>query len=134
MFARVTAVQARPDRIEEAVRDVREWVVPTLRCHAGFRDPDLPVDRQGGKLRGFTLRQAEEAPRATEERPGSCGRAPPRGRPPKSYPGVGHRPSSTRDGLASRPLGVPRPNEWLWSWSSSPTAKRYQGSLDEVRE
>jgi hypothetical protein len=67
MFARVTTVQAPPDRLEDGIHHVRERVLPTLQGQPGFKSLQLLVDRKGGKLLGIALWETEEALHAADE-------------------------------------------------------------------
>ncbi len=70
MHARMFVVQASPERLEEAVRLLRERA-DELRTIPGFRRANLLVDRQGGELVTMTMWESERAmtdalPRARE--------------------------------------------------------------------
>lgn len=67
MHARVNTFEGPPDRIDEAVRNVREQVLPQLQRQDGFKGLIGLVERQAGKLIGVTLWESEEALRASEE-------------------------------------------------------------------
>ncbi len=66
MFARVTTTQAPPDRVDEAVRVIKEYVIPGAEGIAGFKGGLWLVDRATGKGLGVTLFETEEALRASE--------------------------------------------------------------------
>jgi len=67
MYARVTTLEAPPERMDEATRHVREQVVPQLQQMDGFKGFVALGDSQSGKLLGVAFWESEEALRATEE-------------------------------------------------------------------
>ena len=67
MFARVTTVQAPPDRIGESVRVAREQVFPAMLGRPGFKAMYYLIDREHGRGLGITLWETEEDLLATEE-------------------------------------------------------------------
>lgn len=67
MYARVTTLEASPDRIDDATRHVRDQVLPQLQQQDGFKGLIALGDRQSGKVLGIALWESEEALRSTEE-------------------------------------------------------------------
>ena len=67
MFARVSALEGPPDRMDEAVRHIRERLIPQLQQQDGYKGFIALGDRQSGKLLGVVLWESEEAIRASEE-------------------------------------------------------------------
>ncbi len=67
MYARVTTLEASPDRMDDATRHVRDQVLPQLQQQDGFKGIIALSDRQSGKVLGIALWESEEALRATEE-------------------------------------------------------------------
>ena len=67
MHARVTTLEGPPDRMDEAVRHVREQLIPQLQQHDGYKGFIALGDRQSGKLLGVVLWESEEAMRVSEE-------------------------------------------------------------------
>ncbi len=67
MYARVNTFEGPPDRVDEAVRNVREQILPQLQRQDGFEGLIGLVERQDGRLIGVTLWESEEAMRASEE-------------------------------------------------------------------
>lgn len=59
MFARVTITEGSPAGIEEAIRFVRETVLPEARKLQGFKGSYLLVDRKTGKQMGIALWETE---------------------------------------------------------------------------
>ena len=55
------------DRMDEAIRHVREQTLPQLRQQNGFKGLIALGDRQTGESVGITLWESEEALRASEE-------------------------------------------------------------------
>ncbi len=60
-------IEGPPARIAEAVRNVRERVLPQLQRQDGFKGLISLVEREAGKVIGVTLWESEEALRASEE-------------------------------------------------------------------
>jgi heme-degrading monooxygenase HmoA len=67
MLARMTTMEGSPERLDEALREIREDVLPQLRQQEGFKGFIVFDNRQSGKLMGFTLWESEQAMRASEE-------------------------------------------------------------------
>ncbi len=67
MHGRVTVIQGTPERADEAVRVLREQVLPRAREMAGFKGVLGLLDRGSGKALSVTLWESEEAMRASEE-------------------------------------------------------------------
>lgn len=67
MYARVTTLEASPDRMDDATRHVRDQILPQLQQQDGFKELIALGDRQSGKVLGIALWESEEALRATEE-------------------------------------------------------------------
>ncbi len=67
MFARVSTFTGTSDQVDEAIRQVREDVVPRLEELDGYRGSYLLVDRQNGKSLAVTFWESEEAMSASEE-------------------------------------------------------------------
>ena len=67
MHARLTTVEAPPDRMDDATREVQEQVLPQLQQLDGFKGFIALRDRGSGRLRGVALWESEEALRATDE-------------------------------------------------------------------
>jgi hypothetical protein len=61
MYARVTTLEASPDRMDDATRFVQEQVLPQLQQIDGFKGLIALGDRQNGKLVGVALWENEEA-------------------------------------------------------------------------
>ena len=66
-YARVTRVQAPADRLEEAIRNYREQVVPAAQQQAGFQGAYLLADRQTGQVLSITVWESEDALRQSEQ-------------------------------------------------------------------
>lgn len=67
MFARMTIIQANPERIDEGIKIYRNSVVPEARKQKGFRGACLLVDRAGGKSISVTFWRTEKEAVANEE-------------------------------------------------------------------
>ena len=67
MPARVTTVEAPPDRMDDATRHLQEQVLPQLQQMDGFEGFIALRDRGSGRVRGVAFYESEEALRATDE-------------------------------------------------------------------
>jgi hypothetical protein len=67
MHARVTTLEAPPDRMDDAKRHVQERLLPKLRQMEGFKGFVALGSSQSGKLQGVAFWESEEALRATDE-------------------------------------------------------------------
>ena len=95
MYARVTTIWLPPSRLDEAVRFVRDTVVPAMQPQPGMRGVWLLVDRPAGKLLSIGLWETDADMEATSflyeelrEKVGSLYGGPPidepyEGRPPE---------------------------------------------------
>jgi heme-degrading monooxygenase HmoA len=67
MHARLTTVEAPPDRMDDATRHIQEQVLPQLQQLDGFEGFIALRDRESGRVRGVAFWESEEALRATDE-------------------------------------------------------------------
>ena len=68
MHARMSIIEGRPDKVDEALRQAREVILPqAMEMDPGFKGIVALTDRQSGKIVGITFWESEEAMRATEE-------------------------------------------------------------------
>ena len=67
MHARITTMEAPPEKMDEAAEHVRERMLPQLRQMDGFEGFVALGDRQSGKLLGVAFWASEEAMQASEE-------------------------------------------------------------------
>lgn len=67
MYARVTVVQASPDKIEQGIESFNSQVVPAVKGVEGYRAAFLLVERDSGKGMGITLWETEDARRRGAE-------------------------------------------------------------------
>jgi heme-degrading monooxygenase HmoA len=67
MHARLTTVEAPPDRMDDATRHIQEQVLPQLQQMDGFQGFIALRDRGSGRVRGVAFWESEEALRATDE-------------------------------------------------------------------
>ena len=67
MHARLTTVEAPPDRMDDATRHIQEQVLPQLQQMDGFKGFIALRDRGSGRVRGVAFWESEEALRATDE-------------------------------------------------------------------
>ncbi len=67
MFARVSEVEARPERLDEMHREGVEHILPALQMQEGFNGGLVLADRKSGKVLAVTLWASEQEMDATEE-------------------------------------------------------------------
>ena len=67
MFARVTTLQGRSDRVDEGIKAVQDQVIPAARQMEGFKGMLALADRATGKMIGITLWESEDAVQQSEE-------------------------------------------------------------------
>jgi heme-degrading monooxygenase HmoA len=67
VFARVSTFTGTSDQIDEAMRQVRQDVLPRTEQLDGYKGAYFLVDRQNGKSLAVTLWESEEAMSASEE-------------------------------------------------------------------
>jgi hypothetical protein len=48
MFARITTIEGKPEKVNEGVRNYREKVIPAIKKLPGFKNAYLLVDRKTG--------------------------------------------------------------------------------------
>ena len=66
MHARTTFIQADPQKIDEAVQQVRTETLPILEQQDGFKGFTLLIDRSGGKVVGVSFWESPDALEASE--------------------------------------------------------------------
>jgi len=66
MHARVTTAKGKPGTVDEAIRAVRESLLPAAKQQKGFKGFVLLVDRAGNRSLGVTLWETEEDLQASE--------------------------------------------------------------------
>jgi len=67
MFARVTTLEGPPEQIDQALRHVRERVLPRIQQYEGYNGFIVLGDRRAGRVLGVSLWGSEQALRSTEE-------------------------------------------------------------------
>jgi len=67
MFARLTIVQSKIDKQDEAIKIYEENVIPTIKSLKGFRAAYLLTDRKTGKGVAISLWDSEDDAIATEQ-------------------------------------------------------------------
>ena len=67
MFARVTRLDVRPERLKEGRRELEEHVIPALRMQVGYSGGLLLANPEDGKLFAVTLWESEKDMHATDE-------------------------------------------------------------------
>jgi Antibiotic biosynthesis monooxygenase len=67
VFARVSEFEARPEQLDEMMREGVEHVLPALRIQKGFGGGLVLAHRRSGKVLAVALWESEQAMDATEE-------------------------------------------------------------------
>lgn len=67
MFARLTIVKIKLDRIDEAVKLYKESVIPAAKSQIGYKAAYLLLDRKTGKGVSVTIWESEEDALANEK-------------------------------------------------------------------
>lgn len=67
MFARVSEIKARPERLDAMHSEGVEHILPALRMQEGFNGGLVLADRKSGKVLAVTFWESEQAMEATEE-------------------------------------------------------------------
>ena len=67
MFARVTIVQSKTDKLDEIVKVYEDSVVPAAKSQKGYRGAHLLIDRKTGKGISITSWDSEEDAIANEQ-------------------------------------------------------------------
>ncbi len=67
MFARLTIVQVKSDKIDETIKIFEENVIPAAKSQKGYRGAYLLTDRKTGKGISMTLWDSEEKAVANEQ-------------------------------------------------------------------
>jgi heme-degrading monooxygenase HmoA len=60
MFARVSTILGKPERIEDGIRSYKEQVIPAVKKMPGFKQAFLMVERKSGKTIGITFWDTEK--------------------------------------------------------------------------
>lgn len=66
MFARLTTIQGKTDKIDDAIRVVENDVIPAAKVMAGFKNGYWCVDRKTGKMLSLALYATEKDLDASE--------------------------------------------------------------------
>ena len=67
MFARVTQLDVRAERLHEGNREIEEHVYPALRMQVGYSGSLLLANPESGKMLAITLWEDEQDMQATDE-------------------------------------------------------------------
>ena len=67
MHARVSRIEGQTDRLDDAITQVRDEVVPLIQHQDGFKGFTLFVDRESGTMIGTSYWESREAMDASEE-------------------------------------------------------------------
>ena len=59
MFARVSTILGKPERVEEGISNYQEQMIPAAKKMTGFKQALLMVDRKSGKMVGITFWDTE---------------------------------------------------------------------------
>jgi len=67
MFARLTTVQGKPEKIEDAMRVIENDLIPGSKILPGFKHGYWLADRKSGKLIALTLFETEKDRESSEK-------------------------------------------------------------------
>jgi heme-degrading monooxygenase HmoA len=67
LFARMNTFDGSPDRLDEALRNVREQVLPQLHLQDGFKGLMFLANYQSGELQLMSFWESVQTMRASEE-------------------------------------------------------------------
>ncbi|MEJ7816710.1 MAG: hypothetical protein WKF53_16190, partial [Rubrobacter sp.] len=67
LFARMNTFEGSPDRLDDALRNVREQVLPQLHQQDGFKGLMFLANYQSGELQLMSLWESVQAMQASEE-------------------------------------------------------------------
>ena len=67
MFARMNTFEGSPDRLDDALRNVQEEVLPQLHQQDGFKGLMFLANYQSGELQLMSLWESAQAMRSSEE-------------------------------------------------------------------
>ncbi len=60
MFARVSTILGKPERVEDGIRNYKEEMIPSAKKMAGFKQALFMVDRKTGKMVSITFWDTEK--------------------------------------------------------------------------
>jgi hypothetical protein len=60
MFARLTTIQGKPEKLEDAIRVIENDVIPASKVLSGFKNGYWYADRKSGKIVSVTLFETEQ--------------------------------------------------------------------------
>jgi heme-degrading monooxygenase HmoA len=60
MFARVSTILGKPERMDDGIQDYKNNVLPAVKKMTGFKQAILMVDRKSGKNIGITFWDTEK--------------------------------------------------------------------------
>jgi heme-degrading monooxygenase HmoA len=60
MFARLSMIQGKPERIDDGIRNYKEQLIPSAMEMTGFKKAFLMVDRKSGKMVSLTFWDTEK--------------------------------------------------------------------------
>ena len=67
MHARVSYIDAQPDKLDDVIGQVESDVVPTLKDQDGFKGFTVLADRESGRMIGISFWESEDALSASDE-------------------------------------------------------------------
>ena len=67
MHARLTTIEAPPEKMDDLTREIHEHVLPELQQEDGFEGFIALRDRASGRVRGVAIWENEEALRASDQ-------------------------------------------------------------------
>jgi hypothetical protein len=67
MFARVTQLAVRPERLQPGLGEIEEHLIPAVRMQPGYSGGLILANRERGKLLAVSLWESERQMHATDE-------------------------------------------------------------------
>ena len=67
MFARVTQLAVRPERLQQGYREIEEHLIPAVRMQPGYSGGLILTNEESGKMLAVSLWESEQQMHATDE-------------------------------------------------------------------
>jgi len=67
MFARVTQLAVRPERLQQGHREIEEHLIPAVRMQPGYSGGLILTNEESGKMLAVSLWESEQQMHATDE-------------------------------------------------------------------
>lgn len=66
MFARLTTIQGKPEKLDDAIRVIENDVIPGSKGFTGFKNGYWLADRKSGKVLAFSIFETEKDMESSE--------------------------------------------------------------------